>query len=320
MISVVIPAYNAELFIRDAVQSILNQTIQQLEVIVVDDGSSDRTIAIVSEMMRDDDRIRLIRNLHGGVSCARNAGIEAARYEWIANMDADDLSVPHRLETLLNAAQAQPEVSVWGSYLLQTDKDGNPRNPIRKGVTTIDEFNRLDRTRELIDLYNTAAFYRREHALEIGGFDPVFDSLEDADFCDRMAARFGAVLIVPEELILYRLHGNNISHGMFFKQRIMMDFIKERNRRQQAGEPAIPLDEYIARLNLRPLSQRIASQLYHQSQLYYRLASLAKMNRRYGHVVRYTALSVLLNPFWAIKRGVYLLTHQRSVNADWQGV
>ncbi len=105
-LSVVIPAFNAAATIRSAVGSALRQTVSVLEVIVVDDGSSDATPQVVSAIA--DRRVRLISQANGGPSAARNAGIAAARGEWVAFLDSDDLWLPRYVETATAALTAAP--------------------------------------------------------------------------------------------------------------------------------------------------------------------------------------------------------------------
>lgn len=105
-VSVVIPALNAEKTIARAIESALNQTLREIEVIVVDDGSEDRTAAIVSEIVSRDARVHLIRHsTRQGVSAARNVAIEAAQGEWIAMLDSDDWFAPQRLQCLIEHAR-----------------------------------------------------------------------------------------------------------------------------------------------------------------------------------------------------------------------
>lgn len=103
MISVVIPAYNAEETIERALESVLNQTHRDLEAIVVDDGSNDGTTDIVEFYARRDSRVRLLRKEHAGPSAARNAGIDAATREWLAFLDADDEYTLDAFETVLES-------------------------------------------------------------------------------------------------------------------------------------------------------------------------------------------------------------------------
>lgn len=105
-VSVIIPALNAEKTVARAIRSALGQTLQTIEVIVVDDGSSDQTAAIVSELAKHDGRVRLIsHSRRQGVSSSRNDAIASAKGEWIAVLDADDWYGPLRLDQLLNHAR-----------------------------------------------------------------------------------------------------------------------------------------------------------------------------------------------------------------------
>ncbi len=119
-VSVVIPLYNKGPYIARALNSVLAQTFQDFEVIVVDDGSTDDGAAVVRGF--DDPRIRLIQQENRGVSAARNRGIEAARAELVAFLDADDEWLPGFLETILRLRKKFPEAGAYGTaYLIMTD-------------------------------------------------------------------------------------------------------------------------------------------------------------------------------------------------------
>src|SRR2546423_11626964 len=96
-VSVLLPVWNGEPFLEQAMESILRQTLSSFELIVIDDGSTDRTAAIAEEFASGDDRVRVLRRPHEGLSAALNAGIAAVRGEYVARMDGDDISGPDRL-------------------------------------------------------------------------------------------------------------------------------------------------------------------------------------------------------------------------------
>lgn len=111
MFSVIIPAYNAAGHIQNAIRSVLAQTVEDFEIIVVDDGSGDDTAAVVAAV--PDPRIYCIRKENGGVSSARNRGIQAAKGEYICFLDADDLWKPHHLEVVSGLVDKYPEAGVY---------------------------------------------------------------------------------------------------------------------------------------------------------------------------------------------------------------
>lgn len=114
LISVVLPVYNCELYIREAIESILAQTYTAFELIVVNDGSTDGTAAILAGI--SDPRLRVIAQPNGGIVKALNAGLQAAKGQFIARQDADDISLPERFARQMAYMQAHPEVMVCGAW------------------------------------------------------------------------------------------------------------------------------------------------------------------------------------------------------------
>ena len=126
LVSVVIPAYNCETFVEASVRSAMAQSVRDIEILVVDDGSTDGTAAVVEALCREDERVNLIRpGENRGVAEARNLGVRSARADWVAFLDSDDLWLPEKLEKQLSLRDAS------GASLLYTgasciDHDGAP--------------------------------------------------------------------------------------------------------------------------------------------------------------------------------------------------
>lgn len=244
LVSVIMPVYNAEQYLGEAVNSILNQTHRNLELIAVDDGSTDRSTLILRTFAEQDARVRYIEGDHGGACRARNIAIEAAKGEWIVAMDADDVSVPHRIETLLNAAVAQPEVVLWGSYLRRVGPMGEVIGDLKLGPTSIEEFHKIDLNETVIPIFNPTAMYATELVRQVGGYDERLEAAQESELWDRLVD-YGPAVTIPEALLLYRLHENTIS---FRKQRIqkyLHGFPPARRRAMRDGRE-LDLDAYIA--------------------------------------------------------------------------
>lgn len=124
MVTVVVPAYNAEKAIVQCVRSILNQTYRDIEVIVVDDGSRDRTAPLVKKMQDQDNRIRLVSKENGGASSARNLGINEAKGEYLVFVDADDEILPDMLQSLWNARE-EYDADLVKTALIRVSNDGS---------------------------------------------------------------------------------------------------------------------------------------------------------------------------------------------------
>ena len=113
MISVVIPLYNKQTYIAEAINSVLTQSFRDFELIIIDDGSTDGSLSIVEAF--NEERIQLIKQVHSGVSEARNTGIKKAKYPWIALLDADDWWAPHFLNEIVGAMQKFPDQLIFAS-------------------------------------------------------------------------------------------------------------------------------------------------------------------------------------------------------------
>src|SRR5438445_5451065 len=123
-VSVLLPVWNGEAFLEQAMESILRQTFSSFELIVIDDGSTDRTTAIAEEFASGDNRVRVLRRPHEGLSAALNAGIAATRGEYVARMDADDISVPDRLQKQVAYLDAHPACVAVGTWIEVVDEAG----------------------------------------------------------------------------------------------------------------------------------------------------------------------------------------------------
>lgn len=118
MISIIIPLYNKEQYIRQTLESVFNQTYQEFEIVIVDDGSTDGSLDVVRQV--GDPRIRIVCKENGGVSSARNLGIKEARYDYLAFLDADDLWMPDHLEVIARLMEKYPQCGLFGtSYQFQ---------------------------------------------------------------------------------------------------------------------------------------------------------------------------------------------------------
>jgi len=207
-VSVIITAYNVGRFIRQAIFSALDQTLRGIEVIVVDDGSTDDTAAEIARAR--DPRLRIIRQSNQGASQARNAGLEAARAPLVAFLDGDDYWRPEKLEKQARFMAVHPEIDL--SFVLCTvvDEDGAVLVVPSPGPTRPLSFYDL-----LVENYirnGSTVVVRREALLEQGGFDPSFPACNDYEAWLRVAAsREHNVECLPEVLTFYRRREGQIS-------------------------------------------------------------------------------------------------------------
>ncbi|WP_312311702.1 glycosyltransferase family 2 protein [Empedobacter brevis] len=190
MISIVIPLYNKALYIKETINNILNQTYQEFELIVVNDGSQDQGPEIVQSF--NDSRIRLINKVNGGVSSARNVGIKEAKYDYIAFLDADDEWLPNHLEEINKLiANYGDEADVFVTNFARKYTDGRiianrNNNEQQKGV--IENYFKVVLKKAII---HTSCVCVSKRALdEIDGFDEQLSRGEDIDVWIKLARKY----------------------------------------------------------------------------------------------------------------------------------
>lgn len=198
-ISVIIPAFNAEHTIAETVQSVLNQTFTDLEVIVVDDGSEDSTLGVVSSIT--DPRVKVFSYENAGVSISRNRGFAHATGEYVSFLDADDLWTPDKLEAQYSALQVNPQAAVAYSWVDYIDESGQFFRSASYTTANGNVYERLLLNNFLENGSNPLIC--REALVDVGGFDPELSPSEDWDMWLRLAARYKFVA-VPSPQVLYR--------------------------------------------------------------------------------------------------------------------
>lgn len=214
LVGVVIPAYNGEATLDETLRSVRAQTHRALEIIVVDDGSSDGTRALVERHAVDDARVRLLHQTNGGVAAARNAGWRASRAEFIAFIDADDLWAPTKIERQLAAViDAGPRAGLAYSWIASIDEAGYVQSHYGGHRHEGDVLDALLRSNFVGCGSNP--LLRRQALIDAGGFDPGLraagaQGCEDWLLYARVAASCHYAL-VPEYLTGYRRRAHSMS-------------------------------------------------------------------------------------------------------------
>jgi glycosyltransferase involved in cell wall biosynthesis len=212
------PVYNGERFIAEAVGSVLASRFRDFELLILDDGSTDASTAEATRVAAGDPRVRIIRLPHGGIAATRNAALEHARGDLIANLDADDAMFPSRLAAQVAYLDAHPECVAVGSRSVVVDAESNPVGIAGR------YFSHEDIDRSLLDgnggaIGNDTAMIRKRAALTAGGYASRLQTTgEDHDMWLRLAEA-GRLVCLPEVLNRYRIHQSNASLGAGSKER-----------------------------------------------------------------------------------------------------
>ncbi len=209
LVSVIMPAYNAEQYIGEAIESILHQTFRDFELIIIDDGSNDGTLHVIQSYAQRDKRIVVVSSeQNGGVGHARNLGLARARGELIALMDADDISLSHRLDAQVRFLRAHPKVGLVGGAILFVDAQ---KKPIAERRFRVDDAAIRKVIFLLMPCCMGSAMIRKNVFLQVGVFDTDYPVAEDYELCFRIG-RVAQFANLEEILFWYRRRPGSLTH------------------------------------------------------------------------------------------------------------
>lgn len=198
LISVIVPVFNGERFLREALESVIDQDHRPIEVIVIDDGSTDRSAEIAGSI----EHVDLIRQANLGPAAARNAGLGRAAGDYFAFLDADDRMAPRRLTTQLDHLATHPDT---GCVILGQELIFEP------GMTIPGWLRPMHAPDELANMPVMSAMIRRSASEMVGGFDPSYRLGEEVDWLFRLRERGVVVDVLPQVGTYRRIHAGNLS-------------------------------------------------------------------------------------------------------------
>lgn len=207
LVSVLMPVYNVERYLKEAIESVLHQTMSQFEFIIIDDGSSDNSKEIIAEYTKKDGRIKFSSRQNKGIVATRNELLGLAKGRYFAIMDSDDISYPNRLQEQLNFLENNKGYAIVGCQDLLVDPEGCPIMVINN----IFDHDKIDAANLRTDNFQTLNAYMAvtELVRDAGGYRSEVVYAEDRDLFLRLA-EIGKVSVLPDVLYKYRQHYQSV--------------------------------------------------------------------------------------------------------------
>jgi hypothetical protein len=232
-VSVVMPVHNGGAYLAAAIESILEQTLADLEFVIVDDGSTDATADTIRRYQAADRRVRPFRQPKSGMVAALTLGCREARAEYIARMDADDMAFPQRLERQMEFLERHPEVVALGGGCVRIDAEG------RKGKREVYPTSHaaiVQGLRRYTCMLHPAVTLRAQALAAAGGYRAAYVAAEDLDLWLRLSEH-GELANLAEPLVYLRLYAGQVSVRHLEQQILSCVAAREAARRRQAGHP-----------------------------------------------------------------------------------
>jgi len=223
MVSVVMPAYNVERYVGEAILSILDQTFRDFEFIIIDDGSTDGTGEIISHYAATDSRIVFMQNpVNIGLPKSINNSIKQVKGKYICRMDADDVSYPDRLEKQLTFMESNPDIVLSGGTMEVCNQD---MKFICRRIYNLTDAEIRRKLFRYSPFCHPATIFRTEVARMVGGYDETIFPAEDYDLYLRLG-RAGEFANLPDAILKMRVNPSGISYSNIRKSEIMTLYVR----------------------------------------------------------------------------------------------
>lgn len=299
-VSVIMPVYNAEEYLAEALQSVLGQTYQRFELIAVDDGSTDGSSRVLSEFSRRDKRISTWRQANRGVAAVANECLERAKNELIVRCDADDVMLPNRLERQVLFMEEHRDLSVASSYAWLIDRYGNvlaratPKIDIERGLRELDPD-------YFVHLIQASSIMRKSHLVAVGGYSKEYGFGEDRELWGRLVASGYRLGVQPEFLSRIRIHRSSLTGSDTRRNELTCRYIDHNIVRALQGQKHIPFDVYLDERKKLPICRRLFQNMRDVSEVYYKEATRDYAEQDRLSCLGHSILAIVLNPVWGVK-------------------
>lgn len=303
-ISILLPAYNGEKYLSQAIESVLQQTFKNFKVYLINDGSTDNTLKIMKKFAQQDHRVIIITHDNIGMGASLNKALELVDTEWIARMDADDIMEPIRLERQIDFIKQHPEIAVASSFVSYIDANNKVIGKSTSEFTNKEKVDEYLSKNKLIGFSHPAVLFKKDVILEVGGYRPQFWPADDIDLWNRVAERGYGILVQPEYLLRYRIHSESVSIKSAKNARIKVDWLKECMICRRSGREEPTWEEFLIKRQKMPLFQRINKERKDWAKTYYKAATFYFAQKKYIKFFHLFGKSVLLEPSYAIRQAI----------------
>jgi len=302
-VSVVMSVFDGQDFLASSIDSVLRQTYTDFEFVIVDDGSRDSSPAILDDYAHRDSRIRVIHRRNQGLAASLNFAIEQSSNELIVRMDSDDLMLPARLQRQVEFMNRHACVSVACSFTELIDRDGR-KIATSRPIVDVDRGRRERDPKWFVEIVHPSVIMRRSQFLSIGGYRRDYKFAEDRELWGRFVTAGYRIEVIPETLLMYRLHGDSMSTRDMARNDLICRYIDHNIERRLSGKTDIPMEQFCEWRMQQPLSAKISESFRSSKLLFYKKATRHFAERRWIQFAGCFTLATALAPYSTARRAL----------------
>ncbi|MEO6546449.1 MAG: glycosyltransferase [Ferruginibacter sp.] len=302
-VSIILPVYNQENYLAETIDSILNQSFQNFELVILDDGSKDNSAQIIRQFAQKDRRIHAYFEPNAGKSAATNYLVNKCSGDWCAFLDADDVMLPERLQRQVAFHNTNPSIDASSSNCYYINEKGNLFGTQRyPGLETIRDYKEAIGKDKFITCSFTSLMVSKQAFIKTGGLQTKYEPCEDFEFFNRFADAGFILLIIPEVLMKYRIHSTAVTVKEPIRVRDTIGYVKYCIGLRRNGKPEISFDQFLAIQQAYSWWTRINRKRFNYSIIFFRSAGFAMLSKRYLSFAWNITSSLILSPNYVLKK------------------
>lgn len=300
--TIIMPVFNGEHYLKQAIESIITQTVSNWEFLIINDGSTDGSERIALEYQEKDNRVRVITIRNSGPAFALNIGLSESKGELIFIAHADDINLPNRLESQISAFTRDSSLSFCGSLVKYINYNG-----MVIGKSTSKYIEEKNITKDLFDksfisdIHHTTMAYRREILINNNGYDISCAVNEDVEIYSRLARKGYKWRVLNEVLVFYRIHQNAASVSKISKVRFHLGYLKNNHKLSISGNAVLSYEDYIKIYLKKSLFFKINRRRKDLSHVFYKKATCHYAGKKYFKSFWYLFYAAFLQPLLVLK-------------------
>lgn len=301
LISVILPVFNQEKYIAETIESVLSQSYEEFELLIIDDGSTDNSAQIIHDYAARDKRIQAFYQVNSGRCIATNRLVEKAKGDWCAFLDADDVMIPNRLEKQLGFHMENNEIDASSCHCYYINENGKfigfQRYP---NLKTVDECKKAKAKNQQVLCAITGMMFKKKIYAELGGLRDNFWPCDDADFVNRIVEQGYILVIIQNILMKYRIHQSSATTKSQWYMFDKLAYTHHCCRLRIEGRPEILFEEYIKEINKIPWWRRLNQKKLNYSIYFHKEAGFSYYSSQYLKFIMQIASAFFLSPSYII--------------------
>jgi glycosyltransferase involved in cell wall biosynthesis len=302
LVTVIVPAYNAGKFLVKAVESILAQTHTNLEIILINDGSTDNTLEIMKRYKSIDKRVVIDSHENLGMGDSLNRALLLATGSLVARMDADDIMLPVRIEKQLAFMKSNKNVAVASCLAYYINEADQIIGKTFSDIRTVDDSKRYFILNQAIGILHPGVIYRKEIILKVCGYRGIFWPADDIDLWNRLIEKKHHIVVMQEILMKYRICGSSVITSGFLRSRLKFEWVRDCMYKRRSGQSEISFEKFLEDQTRQSIVTRANRARKNLAKFYYRSAGFEYASKKWISFFFKLITAFFLQPLYVLKK------------------